>query len=445
MEQAKSAREIWEATLGELQVQVSKQNYRTWLEKTTGLDYRNGEFVVGVPNAFVAAYLEQNQSSLIQKTLISRTQQVIKVTFQVYDAQITSPSRRRDNGASAPALNPQYTFDSFIAGNTNKWALDASKQIATNPGRYNPLVIYGKSGLGKTHLLQAIGHAAMERQMNVLYVSAEQFTNDYVNTVIKENNSEKFFAKYRNVDMLLLDDIRFFTKKVGTQESFLHTFNELHNKNRQITISSDCPPQDMKFLDERLSSRLGGGLVAELKSPDRETSMSILRAKAQHSGEDISDDVLDLIARRIHQNIRELEGSLNAVIAYARLLNTKVTPEIAAQVQELGNAKTGQTNALYGAQLLIATVADSFRLTPDDLIGKKRDKEVTLARHVAVYLLKEVTNFSLGQIGKELGGRNASTITRAYERISTDIEANASLRRKIRDIEQQIPNMQKPH
>ncbi|MBI4296354.1 MAG: chromosomal replication initiator protein DnaA [Chloroflexi bacterium] len=438
MIQTQSAREIWEATLGELQVQISKPNYRTWLDKTVGLSFHNGEFVVGVPNTFVAEYLKQNQSSLIEKTLISISGSDVRVLFEVHNANLSGQFK----STITARLHPQYTFDSFVVGTSNSVACAASTQIVENPGSsYNPLVVCAKSGLGKTHLLYAIAHAALSRNMNVLCTNAEQFTTEFVNAVHREGNPGKFRNKYRNVDMLLIDDIRFICGKKQTEEAFLHTFNELHNNNRQIVITADCLPKEMPLLDERLSSRLGGGLVTKIKPPSFDTRLAILRAKSRQNGVNIGEDTLELIARRVHQNIRELEGCLNAVVAYAKLLRAAVTPDVATQAMDnLTGNEPAETR--HTPTLIIDAVASSYELTTDDIIGKKRDKETALARHVAIYLLKEATNFSLAQIGQELGGRNPSTITRAYDKITADIETNPILHRKVREIEQKIASSQ---
>jgi len=296
-------------------------------------------------------------------------------------------------------------------------------------------------GLGKTHLLQAIGHAAQAKNIQVLYVSAEQFTNEFTNA-IRERKTQEFHNKYRNVDMLLIDDIQFFSGKVQTEENFFHTFNELHNANRQIAITSDRPPKSMPLLQDRLRSRFEWGLVADIQPPDFETRLAILQAKAEQKEVNVAPDVLEFIAQRIHQNIRELEGSLNRVMAYAKLIRVLLTPELAAQALQDITGKEPKTASIT-PHLIIEAVVDSFQLTPQDLKSQKRDKETALARQVAMYLIRQEASWSLTQIGKELGGRGPATVSHAYEKIANDINNSPYLRRKISDIQQKIYSKQK--
>jgi len=438
--EASPAQEIWEAALGELQLQVSKPNYRTWLQKTTGLSYQDHQFVVSVPNAFVAEYLDMNQRSLIEKTLIGIIKDDISVRFHV-NGKLLNTSGGSDIAAVAypaalrtlPKFNAKYTFDSFIVGDNNHLAHDAALHVANNPGHsYNPLFIYGGVGLGKTHLLQAIGHFALAKNLLVLFVSAEQFTNELV-TAIRDRKTEDFRNKYRNADMLLIDDIQFIGGKEQTEQSFFHTFDELRNANHPIAITCDCPPKSMPLLQERLRSRFEWGLVVDIQPPEFETRLAILQAKAKDKGVDIAPDTLELIAMQAPQNVRELEGSLNRVIAYSRLVREPLTPELTAKALENIAGKTAN-KASITPSLIIEAAASSYHLNPSDLKGRKRDKETSLARHIAMYLMRDYTNFSLAKIGRELGGRDTSTVIHACEKISRDMAANPSLRRIILDI-----------
>jgi chromosomal replication initiator protein len=430
---ASSAQEIWEAALGELQVQVTKSYYRTWLEKTRGLSYQDDQFVISVPNAFVAEYLERNQRSLIEKTLIGLTRSDIKVSFRVGSARPTT--------ASAPATHPaggaRYTFDSFVVSDSNRLAYAAALSAAENPGQgYNPLYLYGGVGLGKTHLLHAIYHAARANHHRALYVSAEQFTNEFV-SAIREKSTESFRSKFRSVDILLIDDIQFISGKEQTEESFFHTFNELHNANRQIVLTSDCPPKSLPHLGARLCSRFEWGLVADIKPPDLATRLAILQAKAEQEKTQVPLEVLEFIARRIQQNVRELEGCLHRAIAYARLFNALLTPELAARA--LGDiAGRGAKGAPISADNIIRAVAQSFQLNPEDLKGRKRDRQTALARQLAMYLLKEATSCSLSQIGLEFGNRDHSTVSHATQKIATDINNDPYLRRKALEIQREL-------
>ncbi len=435
---ARSAQEIWEAALGELQVQVTKSYYRTWLEKTSGLNYQDNQFVVGAPNTFVAEYLDKNQRSLIEKTLIGLTRPNIKVLFRVSPGEETTASQP----ITRPRGNLKYTFDSFVVSNSNRLAYAAALSVAENPGRsYNPLFLYGGVGLGKTHLLHAIYHVARTNNFRTLYVSAEQFTNEFVNAV-REKSTEEFRSKFRSVDMLLIDDIQFISGKEQTEESFFHTFNELHNAHRQIVITSDRPPKSMPLLSDRLCSRFEWGLIADIQSPNFDTRLAILQAKAEQEKADVPLEVLEFIAHRIQQNIRELEGSLHRAIAYAKLFRALLTPELAAQALEDITTK-GAKSAPITPELVIETVARSFQLTTADLKGRKRDRVTAQARQVTMYLLKQATNCSLAQIGLELGNRDHSTVIHASRKIASDMDNDPYLRRKILDIQQGIYLKQK--
>jgi len=433
---ARTAQEIWEAALGELQVQFNKANYRTWLQNTVGLSYQDNRFVVGAPNTFVAEYLDHNQRSLIEKTLIGLTHRDIEVLFSVDGRHQTQEAGPPSQPAS-PRCNPRYTFTSFIVGNCNRLAYAAALGVAENPAKsYNPLFIYGGAGLGKTHLLHAIWHVAQVRRARVIYVSAEEFTNEFV-AAIREKKTNEFRRKFRGVDMLLIDDVQFISGKEQTEESFFHTFNELHNAGHQIILTSDRPPKSMPLLEDRLRSRFEWGLITNIEPPDFETRLAILQAKAEQEGANLPPAVLEFIAHRIKQNIRRLEGSLNRVIAFAQLTGVSPTPELAARALE-DLAARQPTAAPASPALVIESVASSFQMTPEDLTGRKRDRETALARQVAMYLLHQETGYSLAQIGNALGGRDHSTVTHASQKIAADIDTSPHLRRKILDIQQRI-------
>jgi chromosomal replication initiator protein len=437
----RTPQEIWETALGDIQVQVSKPNYRTWFGKTTGIYYKDDEFVVGVPNTFVAEYLEKNQRSLIEKSLISLTSSAVKVVFQVNGKPHDRPAAD-DMGlmTSAPAisntrLNPNYIFDSFVEGDCNNLARASALAVTQNPGRsYNPLFICGGAGLGKTHLLHAIGNAAINNRVNVICTTAEQFTNEFV-TAVRDKNTEEFRNRYRSIGMLLIDDIHFISGKEQTQESFFHTFNELHNTNRQIVVTSDSPPKSMPLLTERLRSRLEWGLVVDIQPPSLETRLAILQAKVQQRGLTAGSDVLEYIARRAQRNIRELEGSLNRVVAFSRLL--KATPDVEMATKALQDIATrAQVSDSVTIASILNAVAAGFQLSADILTGRKRDKKTALARRVAMYLSRQETGFPLTQIGQELGNRDAAAVTVACKKISEDILKSDYLKRKIHEIQQ---------
>ena len=394
--------------------------------------------MVGVPNTFVAEYLDQNLHSLIEKTLIGMTHYNLNVLFQV-DGRFqngTGDSSSRGQ-TTAPAFNPKYTFDSFIVGSCNHLAYAAALGIAQNPGlNYNPLFIYGGVGLGKTHLLHAIGHVAQANHVEILYVSAERFTNEFI-TAIQERKTTEFRKKYRTVSMLLIDDIHFISGKGQTEESFFHTFDELHNANRQIVITCNCLPKSIPLLYDSLRSRLEWGLIAEVQSPDPETRLALFQAKAKQREAEIPLEVLEFMAQRSCQNIRELEGCLNRVIAYARLTRAPFTLELATRAYDDIASKQPKT-ASVTPDLVLEAVASSFQLTPGDLKGRKKDKETALARQVAMYLIRQVTKASLAETGLTLGGKKPSTVSHACEKLAGDIDASPYLRRKISDIEHTI-------
>jgi chromosomal replication initiator protein len=437
----RTPREIWETALGELQVQVSKSNFRTWLSKTVGISYEGNKFVIGVPNTFAAEYLERNQRSLIEKALGGLTSPDIQVVFQVNGK---SHLHAKTEATAIPAppsvytqLNPNYIFDLFVEGSGNRLARAAAMSVAQNPGRsYNPLFIYGGAGLGKTHLLHAIGQAAATDHINVICSSAEQFTNEFV-TALREKNTEEFRNKYRGIGMLLIDDIQFISGKEQTEESFFHTFNELHNTNRQIVITSDCPPKSMPLLEERLRSRFEWGLIVDIQPPDYETRLAILHSKAEQRGVSLSKEVLELIANAAPTNVRALEGSLNRVVAFARLLRVTPSMEIAAKALEDIASKEYLAGEINPADIIQA-VAESFGLPCEELAGRRRDKDATLARRLSMYIIRQETNLSLADIGRVLGSRDAAAVTTACKRIAGATNDNPYLRRKIRDIKRQL-------
>jgi chromosomal replication initiator protein len=430
---SRPAPEIWDAVLGQLQLEVSKANFRTWLSKTTGLDNPDGRFVVGVPNTFISEYLENNLRSLIEKALSSILHKEIRVEFCV-SSEAEKPSKET---SKLPLFNPRYTFDTFVVGNSNNLAYAASSKVVENPGlAFNPLFLYGGAGLGKTHLLHAIGNQAVAKNLAVLYVSAEQYTNELV-TAIREKSTDEFRRKFRNVDMLLVDDVQFFAGKEQTEENFFHTFNELHSHNHQIVVASDKPPKSIATLKERLRSRLEWGLVADLQPPDFGTRLGILQRKAEYDGVDINTDVLEFIALQIKENIRALEGSLNRVVAYSKLLRTMITPDIAARALEDIACKEPRLAPITPG-LIAETVAGTFQLTLSDLRGRRRDEATVLARQMCMYLMRQETNCSLSEIGKELGDRSPATISYAYEKMSNSINNDPHLKRQVFNIQQKL-------
>ena len=441
-----SAKEIWGAALGELQLQINRTNYDTWLRDTTGLSYDGDKFIIGVSSPFAIDYLEQRLASIIQKTLTSITGKELELVFQIQQQDSSpKPKNRKSNKPSSNGtyhkngsngFNPKYTFDSFIVGSCNRLTAAAAQAVAEKPGyTYNPLFIYGGVGLGKTHLLHAIGHAVTKNKLNALLVSTEQFTNEFIKA-IREGKTEDFRQKYRSVDVLLIDDIQFIGGKEQTQEGFFHTFNDLHNGSHQIVLTSDRPPKAINLLEDRLRSRFEWGLTTDIQPPDLETRMAILQAKAEEDKVDIPQNVIDFIAHRISKSIRELEGSLNRIVALARAKEKPVTIELASEALDESMDDTPRRKP--SIPIVLAAVARYFDIPPDALTGQKRDKLTVKARHVAVYLLREESACSYTVIGKALGDRDHSSIIRGNGKIESEIESNAALRRDVLDIRDRI-------
>jgi chromosomal replication initiator protein len=433
-----SAASIWQAALGELELQVSRPNYQTWFKDTTALAYDGQSFLIGAPNAFVAEYLEKTQRSLIEKTLIGLTHKSVSVRFKVVWADDTGEARPANDTAALYGFNPRYTFDNFIVGEGNRLAHAAALGVARHDqgAAYNPLFIYAAPGLGKTHLLQAIGQEAVKQNLRPVYVSGEQFTSEFVEA-IRERRADEFRARYRCAEMLMIDDIHAIGGKEQTQECFFNTFNELHNAGRQIVVTSDRPPQAIPLLEERLRSRFEWGLMVDIQPPDYETRRAILLNKAGEASAELSPDVLEMLAADVRRNIRELEGSLNRILAYARLLRADITPELAKKaIRDI--SPRALSPGLAAPDFTLKMVAESFAMSIDDLTGRRRDKDTAQARQVAMYVLKQQGQRSLSEIGEALGGRNASTVSHACDKIARDMDASPVFRRQVEDIKSRL-------
>ena len=437
-------------------MEVTRTNYDTWLRDTVGLDSSSGCFVIGVPSPFVAECLERRMTPLIEKTLSGIMNKQVSVAFQVHQGSPeaaesygerrrnggdsrTATLERENRGPSRPAtyFNPKYTFDSYVVGKSNRFAHAAAVAVADNPGNsYNPLFIHAGVGLGKTHLLHAIGHVVKSRGLGVIYASAEQFTNEFV-TALKDGRTEEFRAKYRSADVLLMDDIQFVAGKEHSRETFFHTFNDLHNANKQIVITSDSRPQAIPLLEERLRSRFEGGLIADIVAPDLETRLAILKAKAEHLGIAVQPEVAEAIAKKIQSNIRELEGALNRLVALSRLTQQPLSLELAQQaVAEIPSSAAPKRN--LSPELVLDVVCAHFHLTAELVLSKNREKKIVLARQIVAYLLREETNRSLAEIGQFLGAREHSTVLRAHDKIAYETNLSTALRRDILDIRETV-------
>lgn len=435
--------QVWQAALGELQLQLAKSTYDTWLRDAALISHEDGAYVVGVENAYAKDWLENRLLSTIKRTLTGITGHAVEVRFVVWGADtpnlpppvvVTDTADVAPSGAVYSKLNPKYIFDSFVVGPSNRLAHAASLAAAENPGRaYNPLFLYGGVGLGKTHLLQAIGNSSIAKGLTVLYSSAEEFTNDLINA-IRSHNTESFRDKYRSIDVLLIDDIQFIAGKEATQEEFFHTFNALHGQNKQVVISSDRSPKALVTLEERLRSRFEWGLTADVQAPDIETRTAILRSKAEAMGRDVPADVIEVIARRVQSNIRELEGALNRVCAYADVLGQPLSVETASSAISDLLPRRHTLNS----EVILDTVASYYAVTVDDLIGRDRTKEITMPRQMAMYLVREETDASLPEIGQILGGRDHTTIMHGCDKIGNLIETDDAVRRQFVAIRERL-------
>jgi len=432
------AKEIWKNALGKLQIQVSKANYTTWLSNSQGLSCQDSIFVVSVPNIFVAEWLSKRLYPLVRKTLVDIMGKDVDVQFVVHNREQLSASplaTQTDGGTSSKAIqyrfNPRYTFDNFVVSDSNRLAYAAAVEVAENPGSsYNPLFIHSSTGQGKTHLLHAIGHLTTNNGLQVAYISGEQFANEFV-LAVRENQVDKFRSKFRSIHILLFDDAHFLIDKKQTLQCFFHTFNELYSNNRQIVITTDRAPKDMHPLSSKLKSRLEGGLVVDIQPPDFETRLNILRAKAETTMTSELEGVLHIVAEKVCENVRQLEGALVYLTAQAKLSGTNITPETV-------NKLLTSTTRKQDIKLLLQVVADHFSLSAEELINRKRDRKTTLARHVAIYLMREGHNCSLTEIGKELGGRNHATILHGYGKIASELNINPNLSNQIAEIKEKI-------
>jgi chromosomal replication initiator protein len=436
LEEEVDLKAVWEAAKGELQLQMTKPTYDTWISNTFPIAYEDGTFILGVHNTYAKEWLENRLLTIIKRTLIGLLNRTVEVKFVVRPKQedrwpstelLEDPSAAPEASPSEPKLIPHYTFDNFIVGSSNRLAHAAAFGVAEKPGdSYNPLFIHGGVGLGKTHLLHAIGNLALTRNSEVLYISSETFTNDLINA-IRTQTTDEFRAKYRQVDVLLVDDIQFIAGKESTQEEFFHTFNTLYSAKQQIVISSDRAPKAIPTLEERLGSRFEWGLIADIQPPNLEHRIAILRFKAERQAVPIPHDVIDFIADKFQNNIRELEGALNRVIAHAQMRFSPLSVELATEaLQDVLLAHETLT-----VDQIIEAVAEFYGVEEEDLRGPRRTKDLALARQVAMYLCREETKDSLLQVGAALGDRDHTTIMHGHDRIALQIEEDEQLRRDV--------------
>ena len=435
---------LWGDCLSHLSKKIRKQSFCTWLKATRGLSSPEGTLRVAVPNKFVADWLKEHYLDLIKETIREVTQKDFALAFHVskdskdYHPQMSmnfdQPSKKRHFAENAPGemgLNPKYIFDAFVVGDSNQFAHAASLAVAEAPGRtkFNPLYIYGGVGLGKTHLVQAIGQFARDAYegMKVLYVTSEKFTSDFINS-LTSNTTRDFVNLYRNVDILLLDDIQFFTGKESTQEQFFHTFNVLYQNGKQIVLTSDRPPREIRGVEERLVSRFQQGLVTDIQPPDLETRIAILNKKTESDGISIPIEVATFIADNVTSNIRELEGSLIRLLAYASLNSKEITVELAKEV--LKDTIRNGTKQVTMEQIQ-RKVAASHNLSFETLCSKRKTQEIALARQVAMYLARSLTSNSLKTIGAHFGGRDHSTVIHACTQVAENLKKDQNFKLKV--------------
>lgn len=428
--------------------QLSDVSFNTWLKSLTVHKVEGDTVTIIVPTGQIGINYIANKYLLPLKVAISET------AGEDYEIALILPDDvppdTADNPVSSAAvnesiekanLNPKYTFDTFVVGSNNKLAHAASVAVAESPGEvYNPLFIYGGVGLGKTHLMHSIAHFVLQKrpQSKVLYVTSEYFTNELIESIRNGNNStmSKFREKYRNIDVLLIDDIQFIIGKESTQEEFFHTFNALHGAKKQIIISSDKPPKDMEILEDRLRSRFEWGLIVDISSPDFETRMAILRKKEELDGYQIDDQVIEYIAQNVKSNIRELEGSLNKIMAYANLENREINLALAEKV--LKDIISPNQKRTITPELIINIVAEHFDLTPSDLTGNKRSSRIAFPRQIVMYLCRQMTETTLKIIGDSLGGRDHTTIMSGINKIEREVEENDDTREIIDILKKKI-------
>jgi len=448
-----NASQAWQATLGQLQMEMPKAAYNTWVRDAELISYEDGSFIIGVQNAYARDWLHSRLSSTVTRLLTGIMNRSVEIRFVVWHNsgelsesqensdtnQISPPDSHSTESFSIPkpenpTLNARYNFGNFVVGASNRLAHAASMAVAEKPAQaYNPLFLYGGVGLGKTHLLHAIGNLCTERGQLVLYVSSEEFTNDLVNA-IRTHTTQAFREKYRRIDVLLIDDIQFIAGKESTQEEFFHTFNTLHGQDKQLVISSDRPPKALVTLEERLRSRFEWGLAADIQPPDFETRLAILRSKADRAGYRLSDEIMEIIARRVQSNIRELEGALTRIVAFSDLSGLPLTP----QLVETALADLLPRRTEVQPDEVVHKVAEVFGVAMDRLLGRERSREVALPRQIAMYLLREEANISLPQIGEALGGRDHTTVMYGCDKVADLLERDDRLRRQVIEIREQL-------
>jgi len=450
---------LWQAVLGEIELSVSHGNYVTWFKNTRILRYKDDVLTIGVPNVFVKQQLERKYADMIEELLKKNNTTPAKIEYKIHtdlyahhpkneEASVTLDMESRKE-SSAPNSNPnslshsyrqglneKYTFENFIVGSGNELAYAACQAVAANPGtKYNPLFIYGGVGIGKTHLIQAVGNSVLanKKGSRVVYVSTEQFVQEFIDAVRYKKNTD-FAGYYRNADVLIIDDMQFIAGKDKTQEEFFHTFNALHQANKQIIISSDKPPKDIPTLEERLRSRFAWGMSIDMQNPDFETRCAIVQVKAEAMGVELPQDVVEYLANHIQTNIRELEGALNQLIAFCEMRDLQPDAGIVASL--LGGSKSRPKH--LSARQVVERISKHFRVPMEDLLGPKRDKDIVVPRQVAMYMLRSELHLSFPKIARELGRKDHTTAIHSVEKIEQELTFDAVMRQHVSEIKERL-------
>ena len=447
---------LWEQALNIIKGEISEISFNTWIKSCTPISISDNILKLSVPNEFTKGILDTRYKDLLIQALKIVTSRKFKIEFYLEadleeekENEEKQKEEKKENtndvdgsivvsDEMSATLNPKYTFQSFVIGNSNRFAHASSLAVAESPAKaYNPLFIYGGVGLGKTHLMHAIGHYILQEnpKAKVVYVSSEKFTNELINA-IKDDKNEEFRNKYRKVDVLLIDDIQFIAGKERTQEEFFHTFNALHEENKQIILSSDRPPKEIPTLEDRLRSRFEWGLIADIQPPDFETRMAILKKKADVEGLNVPNEVMVYIATKIKSNIRELEGALIRIIAYSSLTNRDVSVDLASEA--LKDIISNKESAPVTVKTIQESVANYYNLRIEDLKSQRRTRNIAYPRQIAMYLSRKLTDMSLPKIGEEFGGRDHTTVIHAYEKISENLKTDEGLQSMINDITKKL-------
>jgi len=418
---------LWNNVLEEIKAEINVGSFDTWFGQTELIDFKNNSLLIGVPDQVCKAWLNEHYMTIIQDTVARLGYDNVGIVFKIQEKIYrSSVIEEQENNWEAPLLNPRYTFENFVVGSSNQLAHAAAKAVADKPASaYNPLFIYGGAGLGKTHLMHAVGHHVLENnpKAKVVYLSSEKFTNELIKS-IRFDETVQFRSKYRSVDILLIDDIQFIVGKERTQEEFFHTFNALYEAHKQLIISSDAPPKEIPSIEERLRSRFGWGLTADVQAPDLETKIAILKKKAEKQEKKFPDDVSFFIASKT-SNVRDLEGSLNRVLAFSSLTGREISIPLA---QEALRDILRRKEKLLTIEYIQKLVSDFYNIKASEMKSKKRSRDLAFPRQVAMFLCRELTNFSLPHIGKAFGNRDHTTVMHACDKISTKIGADPAFK-----------------